>query len=180
MRKFLFTFLLSALLFLLLISVPAFGQSAPPASQPFSLTSQAIALPGGGQTVAATLAGITFTPTQNFDLKQTNLVSGQNFQGFYGGFNYRLPVLSTKLNNVSPTVNGYRFQFYITGSAGVDRVTDPAGNVRQHYSFLAGGGVNYDVTQSGSWTLGGEVQYAKLPGLANNTAIVSFGPAYHF
>lgn len=162
---------------LLLIAVPAFGQSA---VQPFSLTSQAISLPGGGQTTVATLAGFTFTPTANFDLKDTNLVSGGNFQGFYGGFNYRLPVLSSKLNNISPTVNGFRFQFYITASAGIDRVADASGNVRQHYSFLAGGGVNYDLTNSGSWTLGGEVQYAKLPGLANNTAIVSFGPAWHF
>lgn len=165
----------------LILAVVLFAMGASGQSQTFSLTGQPIALPGGGQTVAGTLAGFTFTPTPNFDLKNTNLVANSgNFVGLYGGFNYRLPILSTKLNNISPNINGMRFQFYITGSAGIDRVTDAAGNVRQHYSFLAGGGINYDLTNSGTWTLGGEVQYAKLPGLANNTAIVSFGPAWHF
>lgn len=160
----------------LAVSLTAWGQT-----QTFSLTAQPIALPGGGQTFMGTLAGISFSPTPNFSLRNTNLVANSgNFTSFFGGMEYRLPILSTKLNNVSPNLNGMRFQFYLTGSAGIDRVVDAAGNVRQHYSFLGGGGVRYDLTNSGSWTLGGEVQWAKLPGLANNTAIVSFGPAWHF
>ena len=167
---------------LLGLAFPALAQTpAPPPVTTFSLTSTALALPGGKSTFAGTDAGMTFTPTPNFDLREDNIVAPSgNFLGFYGGFNYRLPVLSTKLNNVSPNLNGYRFQFYITGSAGVDRITDAAGNARQHYSFLAGGGVQYDLTSSGTWTLGAEVRYAKLPGLINNTAIVTFGPQFHF
>lgn len=166
--------------------LPSFAQSTPaaPQVQTFSLTSTAMALPNGKSTVAGTDTGFTFTPTTNFDLREDNVITpsigSTSFSAFLGGFNYRLPVLSTKLNNVSPNLNGYRFQFYLTGSAGVDRVTDASGNTREHYAFLVGGGVQYDLTQSGSWTLGGEVRYAKFPGLASNTAIVSFGPQFHF
>jgi hypothetical protein len=146
----------------------------------FSLTAQPISLPGGQQTVVGTIMGITFTPTVNLDLREDNILApGNNFQGFFGGFNYRLPILSTKLNSVSPTVDGTRFQFYVTASVGVDRITLPTGT-NQHYAVLAGGGVNYDLTGSGRWTFGGEVRYAKLPGLNNNTAIVSLGPSLHF
>lgn len=156
------------------------AQDTPAPFSAFSLTAQPIALPGNHQTVAGTVAGITFTPTQNFDLREDNIiVPGQNLQAFLGGFNYRLPVISTKLNNISPNVNGYRFQFYVTGSVGVDRITLPDAT-RQHYAFLAGGGINYDITGSGTWTMGVEVRYAKFPGLANNTAIVSVGPTLHF
>jgi len=170
---------ISVLMFLFLASVLHAQTPAPPLAM-FSLTAQPVALPGNHQTVAGTVAGVTFTPTANFDLREDNILApGQNFQGFFGGFNYRLPAISTKLNNVSPNVNGYRFDFYITASAGVDRITLPT-NTAQHYAFLAGGGITYDLTNSGTWTLGVEVRYAKLPGLANNTAIVSVGPAWHF
>jgi hypothetical protein len=153
--------------------------STVPPVNTFTLTATPLALPSGQSTFMGTDAGFTFTPTQNFDLREDNLVApSANFTAFFGGFNYRLPVLSTKLNNVSPNLNGYRFQFYITASAGVDRIA--AATTREHYSFLAGGGVQYDLTGSGTWTLGGEVRYAKLPGLANNTAIVTFGPSIHF
>lgn len=178
MRKLLFALGLVAL-----CAMSAFGQA--PQLQPFSLTSTAMALPGGKSTVAATDQGFSFTPTPNFDLRYDTFIapnpnSSSTFTAFFGGFNYRLPILSTKVNNVSPTINGFRFQFYITGSAGVDRVTDSSGVTKQHYSFLGGGGVNYDLTQSGKWTLGVEAEYAKLPGLVNNTAVVKFGPAIHF
>lgn len=163
---------------LLTFAVPAYSQTAPFAA--FSLTAQPIALPGGHQTVAGTVAGMTFTPTANFDLREDNILApGANFQGFFGGFNYRLPIISTAVNNISPNLNGYRFQFYVTGSAGVDRITLPA-QTKQHYAFLAGGGVNYDLTGTGRWTMGFELRYAKFPGNANNTVVVSMGPELHF
>src|SRR5207253_2350321 len=99
-------------------------------------------------------------------------------QFYGGGFNYRLPILETKLNNFSSTLNGMRFQFYLTASAGISRIT--TANPTQHYGFFGGAGVNYDLTSSGTWTLGAEVRYAKLPGLNNNTAVVTMGPAFHF
>lgn len=169
-----------AVICLLVLCLTASAQAPPPATQTFSLSAQAIALPGGHQTVAGMDAGVTFTPTPNLDLRDDNIVAtGSSFTGFFGGINYRLPVLSTKLNNVSPNLNGARFQFYLTASAGVDRITSGATPV-QHYAFLAGGGVNYDLTGSGSWTLGIEARYAKLPGFANNTAIVAVNPTFHF
>jgi opacity protein-like surface antigen len=123
---------------------------------------------------------MTFTPTTNFDIREDNiLATGGNFEYFGGGFNYRLPVLSTMLNNASANLSGYRFQFYLTGSAGVDRISVNGGTA-QHYGFLAGAGANYNVTSSGTWTLGGEVRYAKFPGFANNTVVVVVGPAIHF
>jgi hypothetical protein len=160
---------------ILIMAMPASAQNT------FSLTAQPIALPGGGQTVAAGITGMTFTPTPNFDLRQdTLLTTAGNLQGFFGGINYRLPILSTKLNNVSPQLNGLRFQFYLTGSVGVDRVDNKVGPVKQHYAFLGGGGFNYDFTGSGRWTFGAEVRYARLPGFANNTGIISAGPTLHW
>lgn len=154
-----------------------------PAVKTFSMTTQAISLPGGRSTVAATDTGLTFNVTQNFALRSDNIVtpmSGSSLQGaYFGGFNYTLPALSTKLNNASPNLNGLRFQFYLTASAGVDRITSASGIV-QHYAFLAGGGMNYDLNASGSWRLGVEVRYAKLPGYANNTVIAAVGPSFHF
>ncbi len=174
MRKlFVFLFVLFGMAFQVAAQTPT-----PSASQTWTLTAQPIALPGGGQTIAGTEAGVEFQATPNLFLRDTNLMAS-GIQGFYGGIKYTLPILSQKVNAVSPAISGARFQVYITASAGVDRITSGTA-VRQHYSFLAGGGVNYDLTGSGRWSLGAEVQYAKLPGLANNTAIVSFGPALHF
>ena len=159
---------------LLALSSLAFGQT-----QTFSLSLSPISLPGNKQTVVGTDSGFTFSPTAKLDLREDNILApGQNFQGFFGGFNYRLPILQTKLNNASPNVNFLRFQFYLTASAGIDRIT--LAETRQHYAFLAGGGLLYDLTGSGTWTLGAEVRYAKFPGLSNSTAVVAAGPALHF
>lgn len=181
MKKILIAFFL-----LLCCATLASAQTAPPlATNTFSMTGQPVALPAGGSTVAGSISGLTFSPTPNFDLREDNLVvatpaaQGTSL-GFFGGFNYRVLDLSKYLNNVSPNLNGYRFNFYVTASAGVDRITDAAGNTRQHYAFLGGGGISYDLNQSGSWQMGVEIRYAKLPGIANNTAIVSLGPSFHF
>lgn len=142
--------------------------------QTFSLTASAISLPGGKSTVAGTVAGATLNVTTNFQLRDDNILAS-TAQFYGGGFNYFLPVLGKALNNASPNLNGARFHFYLTGSAGAIRVGSG-----QHYAFLGGGGVYYDLTGSGSWTFGGEVRYAKLPGLSNNTAVVTLGPSFHF
>jgi hypothetical protein len=165
--------------FILLFCVSSFAQTpAPSPVSTFSVVSTAISLPNGKTSVVGNDSGFTFTPTDNLDLKyETILASGLDFQG--AGFNYRFPVLSTKLQNVSSTVNGYRFRFYLTGSAGIVRAPFNGVTV-QHYGFLGGFGVSYDLNQSGRFTLGGEVRYAKLPHYNNNTAIVEFGPAVHF
>jgi hypothetical protein len=160
---------------LLLLALPSYGQTA----TTFSLTASPLMVPGstsGGSTLAATITGINLTITPNFDLRQDNIITTDTkLQGYFGGFNYRIPQLSAGLNSISPNLNGYNFQFYITGSAGADVV-----NGARHYAFLAGGGLNYKLTSGGAWTLGAEVRYAKLPGYNNNTMIVSVGPTFHF
>ncbi len=162
---------------LALLSAPAFAQTSTP-NNTFSVNLSALSLPGGKQTVAATDAGATFNLTQNLQLREDNLIApASNFQFFGAGFNYYLPVLSTKLNNVSPTLSGARFQFWITASAGIDRITNISA---QHYAFRGGGGVAYDLTGSGKWTFGAEVQYGKFPGLQNNTWTAAISPAFHF
>lgn len=153
--------------------------SASAQTQTFSLTTQAVAIPGsetGQQTLAAAVTGIAMTITPNFDLRQDDVITSDgHLQGYFGGFTYRLPVLQRKLNNMSPTLNGYNFQFYLTASAGQDRVGKDT-----HYAFLAGGGLNYKMGKSGTWTFGCEVRWAKLPGYRNSTALVSVGPTLHF
>lgn len=166
-----------------LLAVSAHAQSAQPAGnvQTFTLEGAPVALPGNKVTFVGSVSGISVQVTKNLSLREDNIVAGSgNMTGFFGGINYTLPAFSTALNNASPNLNGYKFQLYLTGSAGVDRVTDALKNTAQHYAFLAGGGVRYDLTNSGTWSLGVEVRYARLPGFAMNTAIVSAGPALHF
>ena len=167
-----------ALTLLLACVAPLHAQTA------FTSTLQPITLPGGRTTVMGTDAGMALTITPNFDLREENILAPSNGAAiFLGGFNYRLPILSGALNNASPTLNGWRFQFYVTASAGVNRLTSLAvspSSTSTHFALLAGGGVNYALTATGNWTFGAEVRYAKLPGMANNTAVVSVGPSFHF
>lgn len=168
--------LVRILFVLFLLNLPFYAQTV----NTFSFTTAAVSLPNGKSTIAGTDAGTTLTITPNLDLLERNILgSGNTFQYFAGGAQYRLPVLSTKLNNASPNLDGMKFQFFIRASAGVDRITDATGNVHQHYGFTGGGGVNY-LLGSGTWSLGGSVEYAKFPGYANNTWIAEFGPQVHF
>jgi hypothetical protein len=146
----------------------------------FSLTAQAVALPGNKQTVAATIIGGTFQISEYFALRQENILAqAGNMTGYYGGFQYALRSLSKKLNAVS-LFDANHIQFYVTASAGVDRV--PRGNVDvQHYSFLAGGGANYDPSGKGVFSVNlFELRYMKAPGYNNNTAVLSTGVKFGF
>jgi hypothetical protein len=155
----------------------AFAQNAAPST--FALTLSPISLPGNHQTVAGSEAGAMLSITKNFDIGNVDVIApGQNFQYYAGRVNYRLPWLSTKLNNLSPNLNGARFQFGLTASAGMDRITTGAGS--QHYAMTGGGFINYDLTGSGRYSMGVEIQYAKFPGMNNNTVTVSMDPAIHF
>lgn len=177
---------LSAALLAVLMPVCALAQTPAPTPEPtpspfnwstFSLTASPIALPGGKTTAAGILAGGTLGVTQNLSIRQSNFIApASDWSGYFGGVQYAIPALSNMLNNLSPKLNGRLFQPYVTASAGVGRIGD-----RNHYSFLAGGGVNYDPIGNGKFIVNlFEIQYAKLPGLANNTVIVSAGPQLHF
>lgn len=147
------------------------GAQTPTSAQgSFSLTAQAVALPGGGQTVAGTVVGFTKSVTSTVSLRNDDLLApGSNFQGYFGGAewfpNVTKALAKTKLTGIVP---------YLTGSVGIDRIVPSAGASQQHIAFLAGGGVNYTPSSGPTINLF-EVRYARLPGLANNTAVVSSG-----
>ena len=140
----------------------------------FSINLTPIVLPGGKSSVAGMESGIALTVTPNFDLKEMNL-NGSSFDFFGGGVNYRFPAISKFIGDHT-LLNGLNFQFYGTGTVGVVNVLNgPSGG---HWGELVGGGVNYSI--NGVWSLGAELQYAKLPGYANNTYTVAIGPQIHF
>lgn len=176
-----------ALVFALLVLATTLSAQTPtptPAIDTFSTTLSAVNLPGSaGGTMAGTLAGFNYKVTPDFALKQTNLISsGALTNGFYGGGDYTLSFLSRKLNNMSPTTNGYDFQFQLTGSVGALRVSQPTGTVIQSWSALFGGRVNYAMKGSRTFSLALEVQdlYASKGLPHKNNLLVALGPAIHF
>ncbi len=146
--------------------------TAPPTNQgSFSLNAQAVALPGGGQTVAATDVGFTKSITPNFSLRDDNILAPSNGMQFYGGgANYFLPTSFLSKTLLDPK----SLQPYATASIGIDRIVPASGPSQQHIALLIGGGLNYKPA-TGVWVNLFEVRYAKLPGIANNTAVVSSG-----
>lgn len=150
----------------------ASSASAPPTNQgSFSLNAQAVALPGGGQTVAATDIGFTKGITPNFSLRDDNILAPSNGMQFYGGGgNYFLPTSFLSKTLLDPK----SLQPYLTASIGIDRIVPTSGPSQQHIAFLIGGGLNYKPA-NGVWVNLFEARYAKLPGLANSTAIISSG-----
>jgi hypothetical protein len=168
----------------LLLCACAFGQSTTAPANPqsvftsstFSLNASPIALPGGKGTAAGVLAGGTLNITSNFALRQSSFISTGGWTGYFGGVQYAIPSLAKALNNLSSNINGLVFQPYVTASMGVGQIAGAS-----HYSFMAGGGLNYDPAGNTKFVVNlFEVQYAKLPGLANNTVIVSAGPQLRF
>lgn len=151
--------------------------SAPPTNQgSFSLSAQAVALPGGGQTVAATDVGFTKAITPNFSLRDDNILAPSNGMQFYGGGGtYFLPTSLLSKTLLDPST----LQPYVTASIGIDRIVPASGPSQQHIALLIGGGLNYKPA-SGVWVNLFEARYAKLPDLANNTAIVSSGFTLNF
>jgi hypothetical protein len=155
---------------------PSQTQTPPSNSGSFSLNAQAVALPGGGQTVAATDVGFTKAITPNLSLRDDNILAPANGMQFYGGgANYFLPTSFLKKTLLNPA----NFQPYATASVGVDRIVPSSGPSQQHIAFLIGGGLNYKPA-NGVWVNLFEARYAKLPGLANNTAIISSGFTLNF
>jgi len=151
--------------------------SRPPTNQgSFSLSAQAVALPGGGQIVAATDVGFTKAITPNLSLRDDNILAPSNGMQFYGGGGtYFLPTSFLSKTLLDPS----SMQPYVTASVGVDRIVPASGASQQHISLLIGGGLNYKPA-TGVWVNLFEARYAKLPGLANNTAIISSGFTLNF
>jgi hypothetical protein len=169
----------------LALSLAGFAQTslpAAPAPQPsafpsttFSVTLTPTTLPGTKSSVTGTMNGASISVTPNLDVENLNIIS-TSFNYFSGGAKYFLPGISKALNNASPTLNGFAFQFYLTGTVGAVKVL--GGPTGGHWGETIGGGINY--AMNGNVGLGVEAQYAKLPGYANNTYLIAFGPNFHF
>lgn len=162
-------------LFALLLSLPMFGQAAPSPSTnaatnsgQFTISASAVSLGASTGTTAVADVGGTFAVTTNLSLRSDNIVGSPN-QGYFGGFQYFLPAkkLLAKTNFDPAT-----FQFYLTGSGG-----EVLANGLKHPGWLAGGGINYDPTHNGKFSVNlVEVRAARLPYVANGvTALVSAG-----
>src|SRR5215469_10507575 len=134
----------------------------------FTLSARAVAVSGAAGSVAASDIGGTFAVTTSLSLRSDNLIVA-NSQGYFGGVQYFLP--SSKLlakTNFDPST----FQFYLTASGG-----EVLTNSVKHPGFLAGGGINYDPTHTGKFTVNViEVRAARLPYISTGvTALVSGG-----
>lgn len=163
----------------LCLAVAAFAQTATPpnpstTTPTFTLNASVLSLPGGNQTSAATDIGATFAVTPKFLLRSDNVLApAVNLSAYFGGLEYVLPTHKILgQTNLDET----HFQFYVTASAGQGRITVGTAPEQTHFAALAGGGVNYDPSGSGKFSINlVEARWAKLPGLANSTVIVSSG-----
>lgn len=134
----------------------AFGQSSSPSNQTnFNLSAQVMSLSAKAGALPATDIGGTFKVTANLSLRSDNLIAS-NTTGYFGGVNYFIPSKGILAKtNFDPAA----FQFYVTASGGEVRTTG-----LQHPGFLAGGGINYDPTGSGKFTVNLiEIRAARLP-----------------
>jgi hypothetical protein len=140
----------------------------------FQLSAKVMSLPGGGVTSVATDIGATFAVTNNWLLRSDNILApAVNLQGFFGGIQGPIPYAGKYLakTNLDPK----HFQPYITASLGAAHIVKASADSQQ-FAVLAGGGANYDPSGSGKFTINlFEARWAKLPGFANSTVIVSSG-----
>jgi hypothetical protein len=179
-------YILNAVLLLGLVLgmvVPAHAQTTtePTGYSTFSVTASAMALNGQGQTTAVTDVGEAFAITKNFSVRADQIVApSSNLTAYLGGVKYFLP-MTAALSKTN--LNANTFQFYVTGGAGVNRYTPQAASgstatptVQQHFAAVAGGGVNYDPTSTGNFSVNViEVRWGHFPGFNNSTVLVSSG-----
>jgi hypothetical protein len=156
----------TAVLLLLLMPALALAQTPPATPTPlFSVSTQAVALRIGGQTVAGTDAIGSFNLTPNLQIQSDNILApANNYQGYFGGVKYYAPFLAkplakTSLSSVKP---------YFHSALGVVRNVPATGSASQHYGGLAGAGFDYQV--NGTFSFGPRVEYMNSPG---------FGPSPH-
>jgi len=157
-------------------AAPVASTPAPSTSSPtFSLSASILSLSAKGTTTPATVIGETFLVTPKYLLREDNIIGpGANLNAYLGGLQYQ-PAVAKFLQKT--TLNSKSIQPYLMALAGANHVTNPAtGTTVQHPSFEAGGGVNYDPTGAGKFTVNlVEVRYLKAPGFNNNAVSVSGG-----
>lgn len=169
-----------ALVFVLVSA--AFAQNAPIPTLPFSFTANAVSLPGAGKTFAGVDAGVQFFPTQKLAIAQHNIVSADGSLNYFGaGLDYSLPVISLGINNMEPTLSGFRFLFSVGGSAGTARATIGSAPTVQHVGGELHGSFSYSLTSTGSWQLGFRAGAARFPGYQSGwTPLITIGPSFKF
>lgn len=134
-----------------------------------------INLPGLKTSVAGVETDVMIAPSEYLSLGETTIVSpSMVFTG--GRYNYQVEAVSSWIQNHSPNLNGYQFQFYLTGSAGVVKPVGSTGT--GHWGERAGIGLNYAI--SGTWGTAFEAQWGNFPGVAHTTWTLAFGPNVHF
>lgn len=156
--------ILRLLLVMLLFALPCIAQT--PAPTPlFSVSTQAMALRIGGQTVPATDAIGTFYLTKNLALQSDNILApGNDLQAYLGGvrYNFNLDKYLAKTNIPKGT-----FLPYVHAAVGIVRNVPSVGQDQQHYSVLAGGGFDYDPTGQSRFSFGPRVEWFNAPGFGH-------------
>lgn len=166
------------------LAVPSFAQTAASPVSTWTVTANAVALPGSGNTtLAGTLAGVHLAVTPNFSLEQTDfMTSSAQTNAFLGGATYNIAALSKALNNISPNLNGLQFSFSIHGDIGEARIAQPSGSTSVSVAGLVGGEVDYAIAGSKMFSLGVRVDdfYVRSGLPHGNNLVVALGPSIHF
>lgn len=166
-----------ALVAFVALSVAAFAQDPNPATSlpTFSISASVLSLPSAQEASAATDIGATFAVTDHWLLRSDNILApAVSTQAYFGGVQGPIPYLNTLLA-AKTHFDAAHFQPYLTASAGISHIT-VGGVDSQHFAALAGGGLNYDPTGKGKFSINlAEVRWAKLPGLSNSTVVVASG-----
>jgi hypothetical protein len=150
----------------LVFGAMAFAQTTPPpAPSPlFSVSTQAVAIRIGGQTVPGVDAIGQYNLTKSLVLQSDNILAPANdLQAYLGGVRYNLDqYLNKYLSKTNIPAN--TFQPYVHAAIGIVRNVPATGPTQQHYSALAGGGFDYDPTGGGKFSFGPRVEWFNAPG----------------
>jgi hypothetical protein len=173
--------LMTLLMALLCVPVTVLAQVSPitpPSAFPettVTLNLSPITLPGLTNTVAGAETDVLISPSPNLSFGESTLASSSMI--FAGGrANYVIMPVSTWIQNNSPNLNGYQFQFYVTASLGVVKPVGVSGN--PHWGERSGVGLNYAI--NGQWGAGFDAEWGNFVGVQRNTWTLAFGPNFHF
>ena len=164
---------------ILAFSIASFAQTTPaPSAFPettvtFNLSP--VSLPGVKSTIGGAETDVLIAPSPEFQLGETTL-TGSSLLFVGGRGQYTIKPISTWLQNHSPNLNGYQFQFGVTSSLGVVKPIGQTGTA--HWGERAGAFVNYAI--NGQWGMGVDAEWGNFPGVQHNTWTLAFGPDFHF
>jgi hypothetical protein len=137
--------------------------SASPTAGPFTITAGTATFSVKGQQVAvATITGL-LNLSPNLRLRDDNLLAPDvNYSAFLGGMEYSWLHLIKK-----STLSTTQWDAYAVAEGGASRVVPPTGAAVQHFGLYAGGGLRYDPTGMGHFSMTiAEVGVMRAPGLA--------------